>query len=182
MAKKVQVFASRGDPGQLMPHFAEHMTHYAQYFSAEQRSPSLIALTLREFGVRRQEFTKPGFHIRVSAADGGSRIVLFRTLAPLTGYFSGIPVVAAAVAILAGIALVAMNPADWRSVAPFLGGAFGVLLVGLVLRQFFYWLEGARDRELAGIVQKALADLGRPTAIRRREQSAGAGPGTSQPA
>jgi len=171
MAKKVQVFAHGAEPTRIHAHLSEHLANYAQYFSVEQRSATELALAVREVVARRNEFQKPGFIVRVAPAGTGSSVILYRILAPLGRYAIGIFIAASGIALSAAVALLLRNTAEWRSSAPFVAAAAGLTLAGLGLWELFYWLQRGRDRELTGILQKALADYGRPTAIRRAKAS-----------
>ena len=171
MAKKVQVFAHGAEPARIHAHLSEHLANYAQYYAVEQRSATDLALSVREVVPRRSEIQKPGFIVRVAPAGTGSSVILYRILAPLGRYASGISIAASAIALSAALALLLRNTAEWRSNAPYVAAAAGLALAGLGLRALFYWLQRGRDRELTGILQKALADYGRPTAIRRAKAS-----------
>lgn len=177
MAKSVQQFASPGDPGRVFAHLLDHLANYAQYFSVQQRSESTLALELRGLGGTRMRFGKPGFVIRVTPSGSGSRIELLRSLAPLGRYFFGFFTGASGLAFLGGLAALGANPSDWRKLAPFVGISLGLTVAGLVFRRVYYSLESGRDRELTGIVEKALADYGRPTAVRRAMRENQPGPG-----
>lgn len=177
MAKTLQHSDSSEDPGRIMAYLVDHLANYAQYFVVEQRGSSVIQLTVREVVARQWQFQRPGFRIKVSPRSPGCRIALQRTLAPLANWFLGILTAGSALALAYALALIAAHPSEGRQQSGFVATAAGLTFVGMALRQVYYFVEGGRDRELTGILQKALADFGRPTAIRRREESRGPGTG-----
>lgn len=178
MAKTLQYSLSPEDPSRIMAHLIDHLANYAQYFEVEQRGPKVIALRIREVVPKEWQFQNPGFLIQVTKSGPGCRIALQRTLTPAANWFLGLWVAAAALALAAGLALLTANPSEGRRHYPFIVTAGSLTLAGLVFRQVAYWIKSGRDPEFTNILQKALADFGRPTAIRRREESRGPGTGT----
>lgn len=177
MAKTVQSYKLPGDPQQLVSHLRDHLANYAQYFTVEERTPSLLVLRIRHVVAKHWEFPKPGFRVRVLPAGTGSRIILQRTLAPIAGWFFGLWIALSGLALAWAVALMIAKPEDWRQQGYLFWGTVGLTLAGLLFREIYYLVERGRDRELTGILEKAIADFGRPTAIRRREQSRIPGPG-----
>ena len=175
MAKTLQYSTSPEDAGRLMAHLVDHLANYSQYFEVEQRGPSLIALRTREVIARQWQFQKSGFLVRVTGDRGGSRITLLRTLGPLANWFWGLFTAGWAAALVWGLWRMGAQPAEARGAVTWVATAGGLTLFGLGMRQVFYWTTAGRDRELTNILQKAIADFGRPTAIRRREASRGPG-------
>ena len=181
MAKTIQNYKLPGDPQQVLSHLRDHLANYSQYFSVGERGPDMLLLRIRNVVKKHWEWTKPGFRVQVSAAGSGSRIVLQRTLGPIANWFFGIFTTLAAISCVAGLVLQIANPADWLKILPFTAGSAVFTVVGLGFRQVYYFIDAGRDRELTGILEKSISDFGRPTAIRRREQSRMIGPGPSAP-
>ncbi len=179
MAKTLQYSTSPEDSGRIMAHLIDHLSNYAQYFEVEQSSGSVLILRVREVVARQWQFQRPGFRVRVTRSGSGCRIALQRTLAPLANWVLGLFTAGSAIALASGLALLAKDPSEPRQHATYIITTLTMTFAGLVLRQVYYLVEAGRDRELTGILQRALADFGRPTAIRRREESRG--PGTGMP-
>ena len=178
-ARTLQSSLSPEDPGRIMAHLVEHLANYSQYFEMQQRGPDVIELRIREVIARQWQLQKPHFLVRVTPSRPGCKIALQRTLAPVANWFLGIFTGVSAIALVGSLAVAIANPAERGALWKFMATAAGLTLAGLVLRQLYYWAEAGRDPELTGILQKALADFGRPTAVRRRE--AARGPGTMNP-